>query len=247
MAAALAFSLLSLGPWLYFGGEVLTLAERPLAGPAGLVTLAIPLFGRLTRWYRAGAVATLLLAPVVSLTPRRRFGALFLSIALLGDVLLLAPLAWPLHASPLPHTAPLHALPEPGALLELPPVTSGPPPPGGWRDLSALAQVLHNRPIGGSMMGLGVSPAARAGVEAVRELLRSGELDATVQERLRTAGFRYLVVHLQHHPIPAKGREHLTACLGLPVVDTEQVRVHDLGAPGRPTGCSVPNSSAAGL
>ena len=31
--------------------------------------LAVPLFGRLTRWYRAGAVATLMLAPLAALAP----------------------------------------------------------------------------------------------------------------------------------------------------------------------------------
>ena len=239
LAAAAAFALLSLGPWLYFGGSVLRLGDAPLAGPAGLAILAVPVLGRLTRWYRAGAVATLLLAPLAARLPRSTPVAIGLGLAILIDTLALAPLAWPLHASALPPTRPIAQLPHPGALLELPPVTSGEPPPGAWRDLSALAQVQHGRPIGGSMMGLGVSPAAREGTDAIRALTRTGQLDGVLHERIRSDGFRYLVIHLAHHPVPRAGGEHLTACLGPPVVHTATLRVHDLGVPGAPAGCST--------
>jgi len=239
LAAAAAFALLSLGPWLYLGGSVLRLGDAPLAGPAGLAILAVPVLGRLTRWYRAGAVATLLLAPLAARLPRSTPVAIGLGLAILIDTLALAPLAWPLHASALPPTRPIAQLPHPGALLELPPVTSGEPPPGAWRDLSALAQVQHGRPIGGSMMGLGVSPAAREGTDAIRALTRTGQLDGVLHERIRSDGFRYLVIHLAHHPVPRAGGEHLTACLGPPVVHTATLRVHDLGVPGTPAGCST--------
>lgn len=243
VGGALVFALLALGPWLYLGGSVLRLGDAPLAGPAGLLMLAVPVLGRVTRWYRAGAIATLLLAPAVSLAASSRRGAGLLAVLCVVDVLACAPMAWPLHASALPEVAPLARLPDPGALLELPPVTSGPPPPGAWRDLTVLSQVVHGRPVGGSMMGLGVSDAARSGVEAVRGLLRSGTLPADRHAVLRDHGFRYLVVHLQHHELPPRSRDHLAACLGPPVVASAALLVHDLGAAGAPAGCTPTDTS----
>ncbi|HCH65882.1 MAG TPA: hypothetical protein DFR83_23980, partial [Deltaproteobacteria bacterium] len=66
MAGALGFVALSFGPWLYWKGEVLQVGGAHLAGPAGIAMLAVPVFGRLTRWYRAGAVAGLMLAPLAA-------------------------------------------------------------------------------------------------------------------------------------------------------------------------------------
>jgi hypothetical protein len=86
-------------------------------------------------------------------------------------------------------------------------------------------------------MGLGVSPEARDGTEAIRALLRSGTLSETRHKEMRAAGFRYLVIHRQHHPFPPDGGAHLSACLGLPLVDTDALRVHDLGDTHSPAGC----------
>ena len=60
--------------------------------------LAIPVLGRLTRWYRAGAVATLLLVPAAATAVRRPAGVIVLCVAVLADTLLLAPLAWPIRS-----------------------------------------------------------------------------------------------------------------------------------------------------
>ena len=91
LAGAIGFIALSFGPWLYFQGRVLEVQGAALAGPAGVAMLAVPLFGRLTRWYRAGAVATLMLAPWLPASRAPQHRAL-LAVALIADVLLCAPL-----------------------------------------------------------------------------------------------------------------------------------------------------------
>ena len=228
LAGALAFAALSLGPWLYLGGTALRVGDAALAAPAGLLTLAFPVMGRLTRWYRAGAVATLMLAPLTSTTVRQPAWMIALCAALIADTLLLAPLAWPLHHTPLPAGSPLQDLPDQGAFLELPPVTSAQPPPGMWRDENVLLQVMHGHPVGGSMMGLGVSPLARDGVEGLRELMRGQGFDASLLEELRAQGFRWVVIHTDFHPLPASSETRLRECLGQPVVHADRHRVWDL-------------------
>ncbi len=237
LLGAVGFIVLSFGPWLYWGGSVLRLSGAPLAAPAGLAILAVPVLGRLTRWYRAGAVATLLLAPLAARAGRTPHIQVGIALAICLDVLVCAPLAWPLHHSALPDVTALQHLPEPGALLELPPVTSGEPPPGRWRDLTAIAQVLHGRPVGGAMMGLGVSTRARSGTDAMRALMRSGRLDPTDHTRLREAGFRYGVVHRNHFQLPDGARQRLTDCFGPPVLESPALLVHDLGPADTPAGC----------
>ena len=140
--------------------------------------MAVPVLGRVTRWYRAGAVATLLLAPLVSLHGRRGPAATLGLVGLLiVDTLLLSPLAWPLRETPLPAVAAYEALP-PGAVLELPRRTSAEPPPGQWRDRTALAQTLHGRPLAGTIMGLPEAAARRRALEAGSAHLRSARAPA---------------------------------------------------------------------
>ena len=61
---AAAFASLALGPFLVVGGEVLG-SVTP-----GRLLEALPGLDRLSRWYRAGAVAVLLLAPVAARSSR---------------------------------------------------------------------------------------------------------------------------------------------------------------------------------
>lgn len=231
LAGGLAFMALSLGPWLYLQGEVLRAGGAPLAGPAGLLMLAVPPLSRLSRWYRAGAVASLLLAPL-ALEPLRRRHPLVVGLAtagLVADLLLLAPMAWPLHTSRPP---PPWQLEGEGAVLELPPVTTGQPPPGAWRDVGALAQVQHGRPVGGAFMDLGTSQDARTATAALREALRTDGLDSSTRSVLRQRGFRWIAVHRLHFDLPS-GSEQALRCAGGVVVDREDALVVDLGrAPG---------------
>lgn len=230
LAGALGFALLSFGPWLYLGGRALRVGGAPLAGPAGLLMLALPPLARLSRWYRAGAVASLLLAPVAAAglarLARPRLRGLVL-VGLLADLLLLAPLAWPLHTSRPPPAWPLEG---PGAVLELPPVTTGQPPPGAWRDVGALAQVQHGRPVGGAFMGLGVSEAARTATALLRDGLRENTLDKATLDKIRARGFRWLAVHRRHISLPAASLARLR-CAGRVVVSGDDALVVDLEAP----------------
>ena len=242
LAGALSFAVLSLGPWLYVGGIAVRVGEdsAALAGPAGMVMLAVPVLGRLTRWYRAGAVASLLLAPLVATaaSSRRPIIQAILTALIVADTLLLAPLAWPLHHTALPDPGPLLDLPAEGAFLELPPVTSASPPPGLWRDETALLQVMHSHPVGGAMMGLGVSPIARQGVDELRALMRGEGFDGSLAEDLRTQGFRWVVIHTDFHPVPSMSIRHIDQCFGQPVVLGDRHQVWDLAAVPHPTGCS---------
>lgn len=218
LAGALGCVAFAFGPYLYLGGHALELGGRPLLGPAGGLTLLEPFFGRLTRWYRAGAVATLLLAPLVaSVAPRGPwrlgFGAL-----LVLDLLLLAPLAWPLHASPMPDPATWAPLQGEGAIFELPRTTTGEPPPGEWRDRTALAQTLHGRPLAGTIMGLRGSPEAEEHHQSVLRLLRSGAWRAADRARLRADGYRWIALLPTQLRVPAESLDNLNACLGPPVV-----------------------------
>ncbi len=155
LAGSVVFSVLALGPWLYFGGEVLRVGGEPLLAPAGLLEEAWPELTRFTRWYRAGSVAALLLAPLVS-TWRGR-SSLLVAALVVADTLILAPMPWPLVSAPMPS---VEGLEGEGALMEVPPFFVGEPEGDAWRDQNVLAQTLHGRPIAGSMMGLGPAPEA---------------------------------------------------------------------------------------
>ena len=88
------------------------------------------------------------------------------------------------------------------------------------------------------MMGLGISTEARAATESIRELLRSGRLPAAERVALRAAGFRYLVLHTSHHPVPDAARQHLFQCLGPPLSEHGSMIVYDFGEGGGAVDCS---------
>lgn len=250
LAGAFAFAALSLGPWIYVRGEVLRVGDQVVPGPAGLLMMAVPVLGRVTRWYRAGAVATLLLAPLVSLHGRRGPAATLGLVGLLiVDTLLLSPLVWPLRETPLPAVAAYEALP-PGAVLELPRRTSAEPPPGQWRDRTALAQTLHGRPLAGTIMGLPEAVGAPGWQAKVEALMRTGRARAEDLEGLRAAGFRGLALLIRYRPAPPDAIANLNACLGPPTHTDDEVWMYDLEGhgPGRaPDGGCSPLSGADSL
>ena len=238
LAGAACFCALSLGPYLYLRGVALNVGGHALLGPAGVLTLILPPLGRLTRWYRAGAVATLLLAPLVSLAGKGRpLRGLVLGVALVADALLAAPLAWPLHATPLPESAPYAALQGEGAILELPRNTTGEPPPGGWRDLTALAQTLHGRPVPGTIMRLPTPPGAAEHTQSVQGLLRTGGWPAQDRERVLSDGYRWLAIYLDRAPLTERMRANLNACLGEPLAEGKALVLWSLVASAPPRDC----------
>ena len=238
LAGAACFCVLSLGPYLYLRGAALIVGGHALLGPAGVLTLLVPPLGRLTRWYRAGAVATLLLAPLVSLAGSGRpLRGLMLDVALVADALLAAPLAWPLHATPLPESAPYAALQGEGAILELPRNTTGEPPPGGWRDLTALAQTLHGRPVPGTIMRLPTPPGAAEHTQSIQALLRTGGWPAHDRERVLSDGYRWLAIYLDRAPLTERMRANLNACLGEPLAEGRALVLWSLVASEPPRDC----------
>lgn len=146
LAGAVAFATLALGPWLMVGGELQTLGGRPLVAPAGLLE-GLPGLSLISRWYRAGAVAVLLLVPLAAraLGPR---GSLVAALLLGLDARLGSPVPWPL---------PVFAWPECGACEVIDgPVANLPPVfPVGWpgqiAGLDYLHQVQHGQPTNGTL------------------------------------------------------------------------------------------------
>lgn len=219
LLGALALTLLCLGPHLYLGGLALRLGGRPLLGPAGLLTLLIPPLGRLTRWYRAGAVASLLLSPLVACGAGRGARATLIGALIVADSLLCAPLAWPLHATPMIAASLTAPLQGEGAIFELPRTTTGQPSPGAWRDRTALAQTVHGHPLAGTIMGLAGSPEAAAHQQSILRLAREGAWRQEDRDRLRAQGYRWIALLPRELPLPAFSLDNLNACLGPPIVD----------------------------
>jgi hypothetical protein len=215
LAGALGFSALALGPYLFLAGSALQVGERPLLAPAGMLIVAAPTLGRLTRWYRAGAVATLLLAPLVSRLPlgRPRLG-IGLAVALIVDALLLAPLQWPLHHAPPPDARALGALPAGSVILELPLQTTAGGGPDQWRDQTGLLQAQHGHAVGSGMMGIAPSSAARTGQRAIEAILRgeTEQVDVPVD-------FTHLAIDPRWRPLPAEAARRLSQALGPPLAE----------------------------
>lgn len=247
LAGALAFSALSLGPYLYLRGQVLMTGGHALLGPAGVATLILPPLGRLTRWYRAGAIATALLAPLVSVSLSRTSTRLLAAGLVLADALLAAPLAWPLHASPLPDATPYAVLQGEGAILEIPRNTTGEPPPGGWRDLTALAQTLHGRPVPGTIMRLNGSPGAAEHTQSLQRLMRTGDWPALDRQHLLGDGYRWLAIYPDRAPLSESMRRNLNTCLGSPLAEGREVVLWSLLPAGGPVDClPAPGSPEGG-
>ena len=168
-----------------------------------------------------------------------------IAAAVLLDALLLSPLTWPHHRSVPPDTAPYSTLTEPGALIELPPATTGEPPPGRWRDRTVLAQAHHGRPVGGGAMGIAPSDAARAAQGRLEGVMRGEGLPARSLRRTLDAGFRYLAIYPEYRAVPADSRAWLEACLAPPLAATAEVWLFDLDAAAA-QGCPSPRTPPAG-
>lgn len=239
LAGIVGLVLVALGPHLSVAGRPVDLGSGPLLAPAGMLIAAAEGLGRITRWYRAAGVASLLLAGLVAAAPRSGRTALLLAGGLVLDALLLAPVAWPRPSSPMPPATPWGELPAParvpGAILELPLTTSGSPGPGSWRDVGALDQTHHGRPVGGNLLGQPPSAAARRGNRAVQRLMLSGELPASEGAAIVDAGFAWLVLRPHYLRLGDQAWQHLESCFGPALFADEDMRIHALG--GGSQGC----------
>lgn len=218
LGGAALFASLALGPWLSVGGSYLTLGDRPLLGPAGLLSLYTPL-GRLSRWYRAGAVAVFLLIPLAVVALRGR-AAWVASLLVLLDARLLAPLPRAFDTiDARPSTAlavadgPIAELPSVHPLLRADDVA----------DLNLLLQVHHGQPTNGTLHAM-VGAANSPSLGAIRRVasLEAPEQDAARATRtLAKNGYRYLAIYRQH--FSEEGIGAVTDDLGPPLASDDRV------------------------
>lgn len=222
LLGAACFAALALGPYLSIGGQYPQVGGRSLVGPAGLLALYTPL-GRLSRWYRAGAVAALLLVPLATRALRGR-GAWIAAALVLLDARLLAPLPRTLptiDAAPAPALAALQ-----GPIAELPPIhplfTRGAP-----ADLNLLLQMSHGQPTNGTLHSL---PGLATHADSLRVLRRIAADEAHRDDDARAEGawlaergYRWLAVYRVY--FRPSGLDRLSAALGAPVAQDERIVV----------------------
>ncbi len=228
--AALAAAV-ALGPWLVVAGQPVVVGSAELRPPAALLEL-VPVLGRLSRWYRAGAVAVLLAAPVAALAVRGLRPVLVLALGLVAvlDLRLGSPVPWPVPVVPLPLATVL--VDQPGPFFELPPVHPlGQPPLVA--DENLLHQVIHGQPSNATRnnrrSALADTPPAR---QLQRAVIQGGpDGAATLQAaaaELAGLGFQRLVLYPARLP-PAAG-DRAAAALGPPVAQDAAVVVFALPA-----------------
>lgn len=228
---AAAFAALALGPFLVVAGSV-----TGLPTPASLLELTF--LGRLTRWYRAGAVAVLLLAPLAAFAVGRRPLAVAAALLVLVDGRF---------GSPIPQSLPLTALPASSVLTGLAGPFAEQPAvfpvrqPGTTADLNLLLQTLHRQPTSGTIDAV---PGAATVSPAMRSLQRCLAVPPRVPvearclsavQGLSALGYRGIVLYRAGlaHPLEHPGEPGLQAILGPPVAEDAWVRVYALEPPGR--------------
>ena len=192
LAGAAAFVVLSFGLVLAVRGVYVTVGGGVLLAPVGFLAQVCPPLLRFTRWYRAAAVAALLLAPLVGLAGSRRPG--WVIVALIMDACWLAPRAWPVRtfdARPSPVWA---AMPDPGAVAELPPVQWAFVPEGGVRDQNLLEQTWHGRASSGTFFNLSGGAASSGELAAMMDTALGKGPAGVAPQRLAGLGYRYVVV-----------------------------------------------------
>ncbi len=230
LAGALAFALLSLGPWVFLHGRAVAVGDGVLVGPAALLAQACPPLGRLAHWYRAAPVAAMLLVPLVASQGRGWRGPV-LAVLVLLDSLVGAPRAWPLHQAEPPGSAALQQL-EPGAMITLPRAEDPPRTPWEWRYPLVIAQLDHGFPITGGMMSLPIGREAHQAHLALRRVSAGHPLAERRRRDLLEQGFRWVALYTQlRGPAQAAGAA-LERCFGEPVVAEPELLVYDLGQRG---------------
>jgi len=213
---ALTFAALALGPFLVVGGEVVTVGLAELRPPAAVLE-QVPVLSRLSRWYRAAAVAVLLLAPLAGLavTGRRLRWSLGLAVLIVADARFGMPVAWPGPTVRMP--APSDWVVIEGPVAEVPsvhPLHS----PGHIADYNLLAQIFHEQP---SLSTIDARPGNRVqgGLPAIERALRQlpSDADALLRsgvKQLADDGFDHLVVYPAHLRREAEAMRMLRNTLG---------------------------------
>lgn len=235
LIGAAAFAALALGPFLTFEGRAIGGEGWTLLGPAGLLE-RLPIFAPLTRWYRAGAVAVLLLIPPAAAAVSRlrpAWAGLALGLLLL-DARFGAPLPGRMPTYPLPEGSVLIGLEGPFA--ELPPIH----PlhrPGEPADQNLLLQVLHGQPTNATLNNEPKPATVHPALRGLRRAAEGAGEDEAALDRVRAdaramaaLGYRGLVVYKAR--LRWSGGASLRAALGAPVAEDELVVVYVLGDAG---------------
>jgi hypothetical protein len=243
------FGVLMLGPYLYVGGQYVTLDDRKLPLPFLAFFDAFPIFARISHPFRFVVPVQLGLAVLASLGARRLppWAAGAAGLALTVESLLLSPAPWPLVRSPteMPaSTALLAEDPTPGAVLDLPMGL-----PNLERAIYNYWQIGHGRPSPYSLNEPNPDVLDRNHLTRALRVAESGrldhlppmlpDLDLVVSGRaLADLGVRYVVMHERFylHERAATSLALLRFALGPETVTTaDGDHVWRLPAPPEPT------------
>jgi len=231
LLGGLAMAVLSLGPWWVIGGRAIEIAGWAVPAPAALLE-EIPLLDRISRWYRAGAVALLLCIPVaVRALPGRRI--LLLAPLILVDARFGAPLPSTFYRLPLPADPALQELTGPIAEIPMDHPIFPPEHPSYAEDrvagLNLLYQLSHGQPTSASLNRLPRDPEVSGALHALAAQLGSPHpnpyLARSACQQLLQAGYRSLMI------TPGAVRQapaNMTLLLGDVSVQGEGWQVFDL-------------------
>jgi hypothetical protein len=214
LGGSLAFAVLALGPFVVVAGEVVTLGSAELWAPAAFLE-SVPVVGRLSRWYRAAAVAILLSIPVAVHAVRGRsvrvaclLGALVVLDARIGS-----PAPFPVPLVPIDT---VDARDWRGAVAELPPVH-----PlgraGVVADRNLLFQTQHGRPSSGTIEARPGAATQHPGLQGLERVLRQSPPDslalmASARRQLVDDGYYTLLLYTDL--LPDGAVERLSMGLG---------------------------------
>ncbi len=239
------FGLLTLGPYLYFNGEYVTIDDRRIPLPFLPLFDAIPAFQRISHPFRfvMGVQLGLGVLAVGGLARRPQWTHALGCVLVLAESLLASPAPWPLATSDVympAYTQTLHDDPVPGAVVDLPINV-----PNLERAVYLYYQTVHGRPSPYSLnellpLILSRSHLTRAVLIAEGGQLDSlppslGSLDLVVAGRaMARLGVRYIVVHEHMYPAErlASVLTILRTSLGEETIDTgEGERIWRLETP----------------
>ncbi len=236
LVAALAFSVLSLGPWLIWWGVPLAVGGQPLLAPAGMLADHIPFLGRISHWHRAGAVAALLLVPLVSLVGTLKlpkWAPVVAALLVLADRAVGSPVPWPLPAYVGPDMSVYEALEDSrGAVFVMP--TRFPdqlPPRARWRDPALIAQLSHGHPISeAAAMGNKRSTSAQHIGGLLTQMGQTGRIDRGHRATFFRSDFVWLAVYKRHMRDDTQRDRRWAMCFGEVVgsnADVDLYKIND--------------------
>lgn len=204
---------LSLGPFVVWKGQVVTVGTAELWAPAAFLEW-MPVLGRLSRWYRASAVAVLLLVPVgVHAVRGRAVGvAMLVGMLVVVDARLGSPVPLPVPVTPLLHgdwdrlSGPVVELPAVHPLGVV----------GATADENLLLQTLHGQPGSGTIDARAGAASDHPGLRLLERVLRvappdAGALVESARRQLVASGYRHLLLYETRLPGGSVGRiaDHL--------------------------------------